>query len=93
MIRFDNFKVQYAALKKRIDEAVHRVLDSGWFIMGKELEAFEKEFAAYIGCKYCVGVACGTEAIALSLMALDIGERRIGIAVMISKANGVPSIR
>ena len=89
MIRFDNFKVQYAAIKEEIDEAVHRVLDSGWFIMGQELEAFEKEFAAYIGCKYCVGVACGTEAIALSLMALDIGS---GDEVITSDMTAFPTI-
>lgn len=73
MIRFDNFKIQYAELKEELDAAVHRVLDSGWFIMGKELEAFEQEFAEYIGCRYAVGVASGTDAITLSLMALDIG--------------------
>jgi dTDP-4-amino-4,6-dideoxygalactose transaminase len=89
LIRFDNFKVQYAALKKEIDEAVRRVLDSGWFIMGKELEAFEKEFAAYIGCKYCVGVACGTEAIALSLLALDINS---GDEVITSDMTAFPTI-
>lgn len=89
MIRFDNFKVQYAAIKEEIDEAVHRVLDSGWFIMGKELEAFEKEFAAYIGCKYCVGVACGTDAIALSLRALDIGS---GDEVITSDMTAFPTI-
>jgi dTDP-4-amino-4,6-dideoxygalactose transaminase len=89
LIRFDNFKVQYAALKKEIDAAVQRVLDSGWFIMGQELEAFEKEFAAYLGCKYCVGVACGTEAIALSLMALDIGR---GDEVITSNMTAFPTI-
>lgn len=73
MIRFDNFKIQYAALKEELDTAVHRVLDSGWFIMGRELEAFEREFAQYTGCRYAVGVASGTDAITLSLMALDIG--------------------
>jgi dTDP-4-amino-4,6-dideoxygalactose transaminase len=73
MIRFDNFKIQYATLKEELDAAVHRVLDSGWFILGKELEAFETEFAAYIGCRFSVGVASGTDAIALSLLALGIG--------------------
>lgn len=74
IIRFDNFKAQYAHIREEIDTAVHRVLDSGWFILGKELESFEKEFAQYIGCNYCVGVGNGTDAITLSLMALGIGR-------------------
>ena len=89
MIRFDNFKVQYTTLKKEIDDAVHKVLDSGWFIMGKELEAFEAEFAAYIGCSYCVGVASGTDAIALSLMVLDIGS---GDEVITTDMTAFPTI-
>ena len=89
MIRFDNFKVQYSALKKEVDDAVHRVLDSGWFIMGKELEAFEAEFAAYIGCSYCVGVASGTDAIALSLMVLNIGR---GDEVITTDMTAFPTI-
>lgn len=89
MIRFDNFNVQYAALKKEIDEAVHKVLASGWFIMGKELEAFEAEFAAYIGCPYCIGVASGTDAIALSLMVLDIGS---GDEVITTNMTAFPTI-
>jgi dTDP-4-amino-4,6-dideoxygalactose transaminase len=89
LIRFDNFKVQYTVLKKEVDGAVHRVLDSGWFIMGKELEAFEAEFAAYIGCSYCVGVASGTDAIALSLMVLDIGS---GDEVITTDMTAFPTI-
>lgn len=89
MIRFDNFKVQYAALKEEIDEAVRKVLESGWFIMGKELEAFEKELAAYIGCKYCVGVASGTDAIALSLMVLNVGS---GDEVITTDMTAFPTI-
>jgi dTDP-4-amino-4,6-dideoxygalactose transaminase len=89
MIRFDNFKSQYAALKPELDEAVHRVLDSGWFIMGKELEAFESEFAAFIGSRYAVGVASGTDAIALSLTALGIGK---GDEVITSDMTAFPTI-
>lgn len=74
MIRFNNFKVQYADIREEIDKAVHRVLESGWFILGRELETFEKEFAEYVGSNYCVGVGCGTDALALSLMALGIGR-------------------
>jgi dTDP-4-amino-4,6-dideoxygalactose transaminase len=89
LIRFDNFKAQYEALKIEVDDAVQRVLDSGWFIMGQELEAFEAEFAAYIGCRYCVGVACGTDALALALMALDIGS---GSEVITTDMTAFPTI-
>jgi len=89
LIRFDNFKVQYAAIKDEIDYAIKKVLESGWFIMGQELESFEKEFAAYIGCRYCVGVASGTEAIALSLLSLDIG---INCEVITSNMTAFPTI-
>jgi dTDP-4-amino-4,6-dideoxygalactose transaminase len=88
-IRFDNFKVQYAALKEEIDAAVHRVLDSGWFILGKELEAFEAEFSNYTGCQYCAGVASGTDAITLALMALGIGR---GHEVITSDMTAFPTI-
>jgi dTDP-4-amino-4,6-dideoxygalactose transaminase len=74
MILLNDFKRQYAETKEQIDSAVSRVLESGWYVMGSELESFEKEFAGYIGVPYCVGVASGTEAIALALMALGIGE-------------------
>jgi dTDP-4-amino-4,6-dideoxygalactose transaminase len=89
VIRFDNFNVQYSAIKEEIDGAIHRVLDSGWFILGKELETFEKEFAQYIGCKYCVGVGSGTDAITLALMALDIGQ---GHEVITSDMTAFPTV-
>jgi dTDP-4-amino-4,6-dideoxygalactose transaminase len=89
MIRFDNFKVQYADIREEIDEAVHRVLESGWFILGRELETFEKEFAEYIGSNYCVGVGCGTDALALSLMVLGIGK---GDEVITSNMTAFPTI-
>jgi len=56
-----------------LQSAFRRVLDSGWFIMGKELEAFEREFADYCGTKHCVGVGNGLEALHLILRAFDIG--------------------
>ena len=73
MILLNDFKKQYALIREEIDSAITRVAGSGWYILGKELESFEKEFADYLGVRYCVGVASGTEGIALSLMALEIG--------------------
>ena len=56
-----------------IDAAIARVLDSGWFVLGPEVAAFEAEFAAATGAGHAVGVNTGTDAIALALRALDIG--------------------
>jgi dTDP-4-amino-4,6-dideoxygalactose transaminase len=63
----------YRAHKPELDAAVTRVLESGWYILGKEVAAFEKEFADYIGVAHAVGVANGTDALALALRALGIG--------------------
>lgn len=60
-------------IRKQLDVAYRRVMDSGWFIMGPELEAFEAEFAAYSGAKYCIGVGNGLEALHLLLRAYGIG--------------------
>jgi dTDP-4-amino-4,6-dideoxygalactose transaminase len=54
-----------------IKQAVNKVIDSGWYILGKEVENFETAFAAYIGMEYAVGVASGLDALILSLKALD----------------------
>src|SRR5450432_4362841 len=54
-------------------QAMARVVDSGWFVLGPELEAFESEFAAYCGIAHAIGVANGTDAIELALRALDVG--------------------
>lgn len=64
---------QYDAIQTEISAALERVLRSGWYILGREVEAFEREFAAYCGVKHAVGCASGTEAIALALMALGVG--------------------
>ncbi len=60
-------------LRAELRAAVHRVLDSGAFILGPEVEAFEREFAAYLGAGEAVGVANGTEAITIALRALGVG--------------------
>jgi dTDP-4-amino-4,6-dideoxygalactose transaminase len=60
-------------MKDEINEAVARVLESGWFILGREVEAFEEEFAAYCGLSHGIGVGSGTEALHLALLACGIG--------------------
>ncbi|MEQ1750517.1 MAG: DegT/DnrJ/EryC1/StrS family aminotransferase [Prosthecobacter sp.] len=59
--------------RKDLDEAIHRVLDSGQFVLGQEVQEFETEFAHYLNAGATVGVASGTDAIELMLRALDIG--------------------
>jgi dTDP-4-amino-4,6-dideoxygalactose transaminase len=64
----------YRAQKAEIDAAVARALDSGWYILGREGEAFEREFAAWLGTARAVGCGNGTDALALILRGLGIGE-------------------
>jgi dTDP-4-amino-4,6-dideoxygalactose transaminase len=63
----------YRAQKAEIDAAVARVLESGWYILGAEVAAFEQEFAAALGLGHAVGVASGTDALILALRAVGIG--------------------
>lgn len=74
MIVMNDFKREYSFYKNDTDKAIKKALASGWYILGKEVESFEKEFAKYIGTKYCIGVANGLEALQISLMALGIGK-------------------
>lgn len=66
-------KAGYLAHKEEIDATLHRVLDSGWYILGGEVSAFEKEFAAWIGVPHGIGTASGTDALELALRACGIG--------------------
>ena len=72
-IPFNNLRPVHAALELELQEAIARVIRSGWFVLGPELEAFEAEFAAWTGSGYAVGVASGTDAIELALRAAGIG--------------------
>lgn len=72
MIPFLDLRAAYLELKSEIDTAVSRVLESGWYVLGPEVEAFEVEFADYCGVNHCVGVANGLDALTLALRALDV---------------------
>lgn len=63
----------YRELKPEIDAAVSRVLESGWYILGPEVDAFEAEWADYCGASHAVGLANGLDALTLALRALDVG--------------------
>ncbi|GHE76948.1 aminotransferase [Camelimonas fluminis] len=73
MIPFLALGPTYHELKADIDDAIARVLDSGWYILGPEVEAFEAEWAAFCGASHAVGLANGLDALTLALRALDIG--------------------
>lgn len=74
MIEFLNLGRVNQPYATAIQAAVQRVLDSGWYVHGRELEAFEHEFAAYCGVRHCIGVANGLDALHLILRAYDIGS-------------------
>lgn len=69
-----DLKPAYEELRGELDAAYHRVMESGWVLLGRELEAFEAEYAASVGVKHCIGVANGLEAMQLVLMARGIGR-------------------
>jgi dTDP-4-amino-4,6-dideoxygalactose transaminase len=73
MIYCANPKEQYLSYKDEIDSAIRSVLDSGWYILGREVEQFENEFSTYNETAHCISVGSGTEAIHLALRALKIG--------------------
>ena len=73
MIPFLDLGAAYRELKTEIDAAVHRVLDSGWYILGPEVEAFEVEWASYCEASHAVGLANGLDALILALRALEVG--------------------
>ena len=60
-------------VQAEIDDALRRVVASGWFVLGPELEAFEAEWAAFVGTKGCVGVGSGLDALTLALRAMEVG--------------------
>lgn len=72
-IPFLDLKSPYLELKDELDAAYHRVMEGGWYILGSEVKAFEEEFAAYCGVKYCIGVGNGLDALRLILRAAGIG--------------------
>lgn len=72
MMPFIDLPGQYRQLKNEIDRRIHAVLDHGQYIMGPEVLELEDELADYTGAKYCITVASGTEALLISLMAIDL---------------------
>jgi dTDP-4-amino-4,6-dideoxygalactose transaminase len=71
-VPFVDLQAQYRSIKPEVDAAVQRVLDTSAFILGPEVETFERAFAEYVGARFCVGVSNGTAAIQLALTACGV---------------------
>src|SRR4030042_3621577 len=67
-----DLKAQYLSIKDEIDQAISKVINSSHFLLGSEVDAFEKEMAGYLGAEHAVGVASGTDALQLALLACGI---------------------
>ena len=87
-IPLNNFKDQYKRIQKKIDKKVKEVLSSGWYILGNEVKNFERNISKYIGVKYVIGVASGTDALTIACKILDL-KPSDGVIV---PANVYPSV-
>ncbi len=93
MIEFLNLKKVNAQYQKDLKAACARVIDSGWYIMGTELEAFEREFADYCESEYCIGVANGLDALVLILRAyIELGIISKGDEIIVPSNTYIASI-
>ncbi|KAB2823516.1 DegT/DnrJ/EryC1/StrS family aminotransferase [Aliivibrio finisterrensis] len=93
MIPFLDLKEINRQYHQELKEACSRVIDSGWYIMGNELKAFEQEFAEYCGSTYCVGVANGLDALILTLRAWkELGKLNDGDEVIVPSNTYIASI-
>ncbi len=93
MITFLDLKAINDQYQQELKDACGRVIDSGWYIMGAELDAFEQEFAAYCGAQYCIGVANGLDALTLTLRAWkELGRLQAGDEVIVPANTYIASI-
>jgi dTDP-4-amino-4,6-dideoxygalactose transaminase len=75
MIEYENLKLFNKPFFSEFNSSFNKVLKSGWYVLGQNVEEFEMEFAEYNKVKYCVGVASGLDALTLSLMVLDLDSK------------------
>jgi dTDP-4-amino-4,6-dideoxygalactose transaminase len=93
MIKFLDLKAINDSFEPELSKAVKRVLDSGWYLLGKENEAFEKEYATYIGTNHCVGVANGLDALRLIFKAyIEMGVMKSSDEVIVPANTYIASI-
>jgi dTDP-4-amino-4,6-dideoxygalactose transaminase len=75
MIEYENLNKVNKPYFKEFNDVFNQILESGWFVLGRNVEEFEKEFAAYNNVDHCVGVASGLDALTISLLVLDLKEK------------------
>ena len=88
-VLFNDLKSVNGTLAHELDVAIQRVMRSGKFILGPEVESFEAEFAAWCGVEHCIGVASGTEALQLAMLACGIGP---GDEVITASFTAMPTV-
>lgn len=93
MIKFLDLKAINDSFEPELSQAIKRVLDSGWYLLGKEIVAFEKEYAEFIGTKHCIGVANGLDALRLILRAyIEMGVMKEGDEIIVPANTYIASI-
>lgn len=93
MIKFLDLKAINDSFEPELSLAVKRVLDSGWYLLGNEVQAFEREYASYIGTKHCIGVANGLDALRLMLKAyIEMGVMQEGDEIIVPANTYIASI-
>jgi len=93
MIKFLDLQKISASYEPELSNAINRVIDRGWFIQGEEVEAFENEYANFIGSKHCIGVGNGLDALRLILRAyIEMGIMREGDEIIVPANTFIASI-
>jgi len=93
MIKFLNLREITDSFGQELNQSIERVLHSGWFILGRELESFEREYSQFIGCKNCIGVGNGLDALELILRGyMELGEMRKGDEIIVPANTYIASI-
>lgn len=93
MIRFLDIQKITESFEPELSRAIQLVVKQGWFILGEEVEAFEKEYATYIGSKHCIGVANGLDALRLIMKAyIEMGAMKEGDEVIVPASTYIATI-
>jgi len=93
MIKFLDLEAINASFEPELSQAVQRVVSSGWYLLGEEVHAFEKEYAEYIGTRHCIGVANGLDALRLILKAyIELGVMAEGDEIIVPANTYIASI-
>ena len=93
MIKFLDLQKINAQYEQELKEAANRVIDSGWYLMGKELETFEQNYASFCGTKYALGVANGLDALRLIFKAyIELGSMQKGDEIIVPANTYIASV-